>query len=110
MCLGVGLILHALGRGKFGRYGGEFNNDWLGSFEPWFMWGGLAILAGPLLLLAIHNEYTIRVIKRRRARKTCPHCGYALRGIPREALCPECGEDRNTEPRHILDTPEPPMS
>jgi hypothetical protein len=41
----------------------------------------------PLLIIAAAIPLSLR-----RTRTGCPACGYDLRGLPKNALCPECGK------------------
>ncbi len=64
--------------------------------------GWLALLAGPGFAI----RFVRRALRRRAGR--CERCAYDLRGLPRDAPCPECG--RPTRPAALSDPQPPPRA
>jgi len=62
--------------------------------EPWWPWVRLRVVIAGLALIYIVS--LIHAIRFRRSLKAldfavCLDCGYLLRGLPDEHVCPECG-------------------
>ena len=55
-------------------------------------WSLAPYLLGPFIFVMLGAAIAITLVQNRQARARCPHCGYDLRGLPKNTIkCPECG-------------------
>lgn len=104
----VGFIRGSAGvaMNKFG-WGSQFKRGWtiqssgrldqarwlpewhFGSAKQWWVWVPLWVPAAAAFAGA-GAGWRLEVLAHRRA-GVCPRCGYSREGLPRDAVCPECG-------------------
>lgn len=91
--------LHQIGRIYFLDVGTVAGGHiWLPRVQRPAAWSGPYFFV-PFWIMILPAAFTAvwacTVISKRRSRlNACQHCGYALNGLPREGVCPECGNAR----------------
>jgi len=113
-----GLIFLTQGRLELWHYASGYSGRWpsiLPRVAPhpfaWSWWfqhsvskSGNTITCVPLwalealMLVPVVRPWRFRRSQRRMRRGCCPECGYDLRGIDPEMVCPECGAARKKVP------------
>lgn len=85
-----------IGRTPFGTMITSTNHDSIRS-RSWrilpkpFLTNTLLFAAVPAFLLTAFHTFRFVRTRRRHSKNLCPHCTYALTGLPPSAPCPECG-------------------